>query len=259
MIGVTYKQAPQYKQRVYYSGTTTLTEGFPLCYNSDYGTAASIDAQRAYEVEDASTSNNKYFAGVVTESYAGVTNPQWIEIYLPGSYCNVQTDLSCTIDVTTMTFKIADDEFGVTGVGFDGRGTALAKQTIDRSSTAGLCYAYLQDGPESGGIAEVTPAATGGAQTGTVSFGVTYHGTVAAPTAAATYTIADAVRTGARVAAYCNASMGTSADIQATITSHVTSDPEVYYMDAADEYVYCAWYGDAGGKWQNLALTAATS
>ena len=70
---------------VWYEGVDALKEGEAVCYNTDYGVAASYDARRGNRVERPSTSNNMAFAGVAARSYPASSTGRLIEIYVPGS------------------------------------------------------------------------------------------------------------------------------------------------------------------------------
>lgn len=157
--------------RVYFPGTDTLKEGYPVCWNFD---AADVDAEnntftandvgvefwndaRRIQVEKPSEGNKLHFAGVVSEKFENFTGPGWIEIHRPGSICNVwcassvdhgqtgittNTGQTVTFGPTAWTFK--------TG-GYPGTGSAIILQDENRSSTAGLIMAELMTGEPSGG------------------------------------------------------------------------------------------------------------
>jgi len=235
-------------KRVYYEGTDTLKEGYALCYNHDYGTAASEDEGRFFRVEKPSVSNALYFAGVVAPSGESKVGPCYVDIILPGSYCNIWSYRSNTINAGRTTFCAAQYYFYAAG--FPGQGTAVAKQTIDRSSTAGLCYAYLEEGPQSGGVEKVTPS--NGAMT-IMGSGVTYFPVTTIATGNATYTLADGTYFKQRKAFFCEGTMTTN-DIVVTVTT--PSVPTAYAagplaltaygtftMDAVDEYLAAEWDG----------------
>ena len=104
--------------------------------------------------------NAPYFAGVADKPYAARTGGQFITINQPGSFCNVWSAASNTIGVGLSTCEAGTGGNGAGffgRAGYPGRGTLTPLQTIDRSSTAGLCFGYLQDGEESNLIEEITP------------------------------------------------------------------------------------------------------
>ncbi len=147
-------------ERVWFEGDGALKEGQGLCYNWDYGTATAADGRRGNRVELPTILNAPYFAGVADKPYAADTGGQFVTINKPGSFCNVWSAVSNTIGsgVSTCEAGTGGNGAGFFGRGgFPGRGTLRPLQTIDRSSTAGLCFGYLEDGPESGLIEEVTP------------------------------------------------------------------------------------------------------
>lgn len=164
----------QDKIKVWFSGSTAVTRGYGLCYDRTYADtdypATAHHGFRSQVVAVPSVSNADRFAGVAAASYAAVSGGQWIEIFVPGSVCDVYCKENCTVGTTYMTCAIASGPGTATyatglfaPVGFQGRGSCLALQTIDRSTTAGYCQALLLDGPESGLIQHytLTTASTG--------------------------------------------------------------------------------------------------
>lgn len=244
---VQYKAFPNRKIRVYYEGTDALKEGYALCYNQDYGTAASVDTERQFRVEKPSTTNAMHFAGVVAESGEGKQGPCEVEIYLPGSTCNVWGFVNATINVTRLTF--AQGQYYFYTQGFEGQGSGKARQTIDRSGTAGLIYTTLEEGPQSGGVQLFTLATleAGGAITPSL-YGVTYFPVATIANANATYTLADGTWIGQKKGFICEGTMTTN-DIVVTVTSPsliaavATAGYDVCTMDAAAEYLVAEWNG----------------
>jgi hypothetical protein len=104
--------------------------------------------------------NAPYFAGVAAAAYSAVTGGQMIEIWLPGSLCNILSYASTTIGVGRLTFEVGGTYAGYfrDTEGFAGQGSCTPMQTVDRSSTAGNCLAMLETGPQSGGIERVAVA-----------------------------------------------------------------------------------------------------
>lgn len=157
------KQSPSRTTHVWFMGTGALLEGQAVCFNWDFGTATAEDGRRGNRVEPPTAANSLYFAGVAARDYsansAGATRPQMIEIYEPGSYCNVLSKASTTIGVARLTFEITA-VVGTNGTfiheGLEGEGSCVPLQTIDRSSTAGLCFVLLdRPGRPSGGFESV--------------------------------------------------------------------------------------------------------
>ncbi len=145
---------------VWFEGTTALLQGQAVCYNFDYGTATADDARRFSRVEVPSVTNSLYFAGVCARNYAAVTpGPRMIEIFVPGSVCNVLSRASTTLGAGRLTFEITAS-VSTNGTfkfeGMEGEGSCVPLQTVDRSSTAGLCMARLDPpGRPSGGFESV--------------------------------------------------------------------------------------------------------
>jgi hypothetical protein len=141
-------------RRVYYSGTSTILEGMPVCYNSDRTTdmdgvtvaAGTENNGRFMDVEDPKTANLPFFAGTIKQgSYGAKTGPAWLDIYTPGSGqpMSILTDQSCTINSTFLAIKNGETVF--TAVATGNLTVALAMDTIDRSGTDGLCLAKVYD------------------------------------------------------------------------------------------------------------------
>lgn len=124
------KQGRRHPRRVFFTGSTALKRGTGVCYDRDYGTAADADERRDKYVEAPTTSNNRRFAGVLVQDYAAKTGGQWVEIYEPGSVCDVAAGVDTTVNVTRLTCSVSTGDKGrFTKSGFEGRGTALALQT----------------------------------------------------------------------------------------------------------------------------------
>ena len=118
---------------VWYSGTDALKEGEGLCFDTNYGTAASRDCRRNNVVERPSTSNNMAFAGVAARDYAASASGQFVEINMPGSRgVNVALGVDTVIDTGILTFQVG----GGTGAGrfvksgYIGRGSIVPRQTV---------------------------------------------------------------------------------------------------------------------------------
>lgn len=138
-------------RRVWYIASTAISKGYGVCYDRDYGTATSVDAERDNRVSLPDNTNNNSFAGVVVRDYAAKTGGQYIEIAEPGSVSMCYFDGSTTIGENTFyTCQIGgggSGTFDVGSVGFMGRGTVRVMQT---RTGAGLALAQLMDGPQSG-------------------------------------------------------------------------------------------------------------
>jgi hypothetical protein len=82
-----------------------------------------------------------------------------IEIYTPGSICNVLSGASTTLGAGRLTFEITA-VVATNGTfrneGMEGEGSCVPLQTVDRSSTDGLCLVKLDPpGRPSGGFETV--------------------------------------------------------------------------------------------------------
>jgi len=142
-----------FSEWVWFEDATALKEGQAVCYNVDYGTAANEDARRFNRVETPSTSNNLWFAGVAARAYAADTGGQLIEIYKPGSVCNIYVAVSTVLNQGLLTFDVTTAVAGqFLREGMPGAGSAIPMQTTTYSATAQSCLALLLEGPQSGGI-----------------------------------------------------------------------------------------------------------
>jgi len=161
------------KQRVYYEGISTIYEGMPVCYNMDATTnilgyckgataAVGTTTDEGYQnegkfllVENPALANMDWFAGVVaTNECAGKIGPRWLDIYIPnGAIVPVRSALSTTTGLTVLAIVVGQQYlgnplssmpyFGSTASTTDARVVAIAEETVDRSSTNGLCLAKL--------------------------------------------------------------------------------------------------------------------
>ena len=139
-------------KRVKYTGTDQLKEGYLLCYNRDYGTAATAELNRA-NVEKPSTDNLHWFAGVIAPGVGVTTSGEAVvEIYEPGTLglCNIWTEETCVVGVTMLALKPSSY---AAGAAFEGAVIGIARQTADRSSTNGTVMAELW------GLPKLTPQA----------------------------------------------------------------------------------------------------
>jgi len=132
---------------------TALKEGQAVCYNADYGTATTADGRRFNRVELPNTVHAQFFAGVSAREIPAGSTPQLIEIYNPGSVCNIYVAVSTILNRGLLTFDVTS---GVAGQfireGMPGAGSATPQQTTTYVATAQLCLALLQVGLPSGGI-----------------------------------------------------------------------------------------------------------
>jgi len=138
------------RKRVYFTGSTEIFEGMPVCYDDSttnvlgidrYDKSASTTTTEGYlnegrflRVERPGSDNVDRFAGVVAAgSHVGKTGPRWIDIFIPnGATVPVRTDVSCTKDVTILTIASGEEELGTAGSGT--RPVAIARETLDSTS-----------------------------------------------------------------------------------------------------------------------------
>ena len=126
-------QVKQIVKKVFYTGTDALARGEGLCYDHDYGTATAWDGSRTRRVErpSATNGNTRFFAGVVVDDHAANAAGQWIEIYEPGSYCQVLVGRDTAINATLLGCSATAADAGrfTDPPVYGGRGAALAMQT----------------------------------------------------------------------------------------------------------------------------------
>jgi len=154
------------KKRVYYEGTSTIYEGMPLCYNYDTtdnwtgwgsataGAAATEQGTTAegeqnegkyIRVEDVGNDGIMAFAGVVagTERH-GQAGPFALDIYIPnGAIVPVRSGIATTRMQTVFGILSGSDAFETSIYGTRSANCAIAMETVDRSTTEGICLAQL--------------------------------------------------------------------------------------------------------------------
>lgn len=137
------QQARHTIRRVYYTGNGALDQGIGLCYDRDYTSAADLATEshglRDKRVELPSAGNANWFAGVTARSIKAVTGGQWVEIYEPGSVCEIAL-CDDTVNGTTLyaASVTAADQGRFSRAGFPGRGCALALQTVTAAQAKSL-------------------------------------------------------------------------------------------------------------------------
>jgi len=261
------EKAPANPLFVWFTGSTALLEGQGVCYDFDSGTATAYDGKRLNRVELPSQTNNRWFAGVARRAYAASSGGQFIEIYGPGSTCNILSKVSNTLGSGRTTCIAGGTYAGYfERAGFEGKGSAIPLQTVDRSSTAGKCMARLEEGPESGLIEVVTAAA--GANVFMVG-GVTYI--VGASVAAdATFTLADGTLPGQKKMFVVVDTAVTTNDAVITVTSGIlggmsgaaangTDALSTITLNALQEYCSLEWTAaGTAGVWAPISTAGAT-
>ncbi len=157
------------RKRVYYTETSTIYEGMPVCYEFDAtinvldydkgaggdracqttpGTTAEGNQNEGkfLRVEDPDADNIHAFAGVVAgSSYAGLVGPRWLDIYVPnGAIVPVRTNQNCVVGSTILAVHTAEQAL-TAPFEVAGRAVAVAWETVDRSggSSDGICLAKL--------------------------------------------------------------------------------------------------------------------
>ncbi len=155
------------RKRVKYEGDSTIYEGMPLCYNYDAtanilnydkGTGGDVNCQTSRSttaegnqnegkfmlVEDPTAANLQFFAGVVAgASYAGLTGPKWLDIYIPnGAIVPVRCDVDTTVGLTILAVTSGQQELGFLVA--DSRPVAIAMETeTGLDGTADITLAKL--------------------------------------------------------------------------------------------------------------------
>lgn len=238
------KQQRIYAEWVWFEGTTALLEGQGVCYNWDYGTASAEDHRRVSRVELPTILNARYFAGVAARPYSAKSTGQLIEIYRPGSVCNILSMASTTIGVGIITCIAGGTYAGYWKyAGFEGEGSAVPLQTVDRSNTAGKCQAMLQTGIPSG-LTELLTCTAGGA-TAMMVGGVSCFET-ATPATDATFTVANGTIAGLKKK-FVTKGTQTTNNVVITINGiRVDGSTALvsFTTDTIDEEITLAWNGD---------------
>jgi len=250
--------------RVWFEADSALKEGQGVCHNWDYGTATAVDGRRGNRVEVPTILNAPYFAGVADRVYAAVTGGQFITINLPGSFCNVWSAASNTIGagLSTCEAGAGGNGAGFFGrEGFQGKGSFTPLQTIDRSSTAGVCFGYLQEGPQSGLIEEVTPA-DNSAITLMVG-GVSHILAAALGTGDATFTVADGTFLGQKKAFHLVGTQTTNNLVLTFTSAEQNLDANTalasWTADTAKEEISVEWFGVSDdGVWIERSTIGGT-
>jgi hypothetical protein len=120
---------------VLFTGTarTNYDQGIGVCYNRDYGTATDTEGERDVRVEVPSRSNNRDFAGVLSEAIT--TNGDgnaWTRIFEPGSVCEIAVAVDTVVNTGRITCLAAggDNTSRFWAEGFVGRGSAKPLETV---------------------------------------------------------------------------------------------------------------------------------
>jgi hypothetical protein len=196
-----HKQGNTISSWVWYETNAKLYEGQAVCYNYDYnralGSSADNVPERMNRVEKCAIGNAQFFAGVAAREYPAVAGGQLIEIYVPGSVCNVYCKANVTAAGTRLTFDVTSTYEGYFRYeGLPGEGSAILLQTGDKT-TAGRLLAKLETGPPSGGV-EVATMVNNDAIGTLMVGGTTLVVGVAAAGGNCTYTLADGAKYGLR-------------------------------------------------------------
>jgi len=215
------KKGRVFPEFVYFAGTTALVKGQGLCWNWDYGTAADVDYRRDNYVEVPSITNSRHFAGVTARAYTAKSTGQWVEIYGPGSCCEIA--LYGTPAIVAGSNVVIGCQAGgtyagyFTRIGFEGEGSAVPLQTVDASAPEVLyCQAKLQIGKPSGLVEVVTLDTDGGAVT-LMAGGISYFPASALDTADATFTMADGTAEQQRKKWYIEGDLADAFDLVITV------------------------------------------
>ncbi len=259
------KKSQTFSAFVWFSGTVALKEGQGVCYNWDYGTAADYDARRTNHVEVPTILNAPYFAGVAARPYSANSGGQFIEIFLPGSTCNVWTLIDTVVGVGRITCQagagvVAAGYWTVTG--FPGKGSAIPLQTVT-ASTGSLCMVLLEDGEQSGLVENITDYA--GAEAEAKVFmvgGVSYFGGSTA-TGAKTFALADGTKAGQKKGFVCRSSLSSQAVTVTPASAGLKLARQVacanFVMETILDYIILEWNSlSTGGTWDVQSLYAVT-
>lgn len=157
------------KQRLYYTETSTIYEGMPICYEfnattnvlgyskSEGGEDARnqttktttaegyLNEGKFLRVEDPDAGNIMWFAGVVCAGgYVGKAGPKWVDVYEPnGAIVPVRAGVACTVGRTVLSVITATQYLGAPLSGTQAYPVAVAEETNSALTTPGLILARL--------------------------------------------------------------------------------------------------------------------
>jgi len=136
-------QGLAFRKRVWFdnqSAAVYLRRGTGVCYNYAYVTTNTGEtdtdswAKRSKAVRLPDTTNHMAFAGVVAQDYGAIsasTDGRWIDIFEPGSICEVMVGASTTIDTGVLTCSCSAPDKGIfSRIGLQGRGSMTPLQTV---------------------------------------------------------------------------------------------------------------------------------
>lgn len=164
MFTNTWPNPVAHRIRVFFNETsTTIYEGMPVCYAFDTttnwsgGSVSNGEITESTTTAEGSQNEGKYilvespdadnleaFAGVVASGgWCGTTTSSTkgkvVDIYVPnGAIVPVRAGCACTVGRTVLGVASAGTDLDTTG-----RPVGIAYETVDRSSTSGLCFAKL--------------------------------------------------------------------------------------------------------------------
>ena len=169
-----YNKSPARKGQVWFPGTTAIKKGMGLCFepnligtNTGTDTATDKWGRRGNSVVVPSTTFNRYFAGVASQSYAASSTGQLIDIYEPGSICEIAVGLATAIGVspamgTFLTCSASSADAGrFTLAGMPGRGSAIALETLARADGGDIALASWTGAASTAWTTVTTITATG--------------------------------------------------------------------------------------------------
>lgn len=152
--------------RLYYTESTTILEGMPVCYEFDATTnwfggsvsdagvvsATTTTAEGSHNegkyirVEDPDADNICGFAGVVAKGgWVGRAGPRIVDVYVPnGAVVPVRSDQNCTVGKTILAVHTGETHL-TAPFEVAGRAVAVAWETVDTATTTGLVLAKLDE------------------------------------------------------------------------------------------------------------------
>lgn len=258
--------APATKAVVWYSSTTALKEGAAVCFNWDLATtpvpATAFSGRRFNEVENPTVLNAQHFAGVAACNYNAASGGQLIEIYLPGSVCNILCGVDTLIGVGLLTFDVTAAYIGqFRYAGIAGEGSVQPFQTTTFDTNPHKVMAKLQVGSPSGGV-QVVQAVDDTPLAGLMIGGTTLIIGVNSVSGDIENTLADGTIPGLRKKFGVIDTDITSNDFVLTITNGVTDDIDDVVLasitwaasSALDQEVTLVW----GPEWIVIGRTKTT-
>ncbi len=242
----------------WFAGSTAVKEGQGFCYNWDKGTATAALTERGRDVEVPTILNAPYFAGVSKCAYPANASGQYVELWLPGSVCNIWILADTVIGVGRLTCQAGGANAGLfSEEGFPGKGSAVPLQTLT-ASTGKVCTALLDEGAQSG-LQEILTWTGAEAEAKVIMVGGVTHIIGSTSSGAKTFVLADGTYVGQQKGFVVDTAL-TSEALTVTPTSpglkrDGSTAITTLVIGAANDYLVAEWGGlHAVATWSTKAF-----